>query len=350
MADLHAGNVTQVRAQRAARELLRALRGRRTKPAFSRHLGYKSNVAQRWESGVSWPTATSFFDICQRLRIDTRAAVSRYLRRDPPWLGQLGLRSAAGVASFLSDLRGRTPIGALATASGYNRFSISRWLKGSAVPRLPELLCMIEVCTRRLADFIAELVDPEQMPSLAPEWRALTLAREGMFSRPGSHAVLRALDLAAPRGAGRQIAQLSRKTGLPVEQVAEELEFLVTTSQVLKTRAGYRAHGQAVVDTGGQAERALELKLAWTQFAVDRLRARAPGHVGYSLFSVSRANMVKIRHLQLEYVRALSALIASPEPSECVGLYCAQLLDLAVPEDNVFAGHELPVPAKVRAP
>jgi hypothetical protein len=102
------------------------------------------------------------------------------------------------------------------------------------------------------------------------------------------------------------------------------------------------------VDTGGQAERALELKLTWTQFAVDRLRARAPGHVGYSLFSVSRANMVKIRHLQLEYVRAMSALIASPEPSECVGLYCAQLLDLALPEDNVFAGHELPVPVKVR--
>ncbi|MET0409814.1 MAG: hypothetical protein ABW217_00895, partial [Polyangiaceae bacterium] len=334
---------------RAARELLRALRGRRTKPAFSRHLGYKSNVAQRWESGVSWPTATSFFDICQRLRIDLRAAVSRYLRRDPSWLSQPGLRSAEGVASFLSDLRGRTPINVLASASGYNRYSISRWLKSSAVPRLPELLCLIEVCTRRLVDFVAELVDPEQMPSLASEWRALRLAREGMFSRPGSHAVLRALDLAAPRGAGRQVAQLSRKTGLPVEQVEQELEFLVSTSQVVKTRSGYRAHGHAVVDTGGQAERALELKLTWSEFAIARLRARAPGHIGYSLFSVSRANMVKIRHLQLEYVRALSAIIASPEPSECVGLYCAQLLDLALPEDNVFAGHELPVAAKVRA-
>jgi hypothetical protein len=344
-----AENLIQERALRASRQLLRALRGRRTKPAFSRHLGYKSNVAQRWESGVSWPTATSFFDVCQRLRIDTRVAISRYLRRDPPWLAQLGLGSAAGVAAFLSDLRGRTPIGVLASASGYNRFSISRWLKGSAVPRLPELLCLIEVCTRRLVDFVAELVDPEQLPSLASEWRALTLAREGMFNRPGSHAVLRALDLPAPRGAGRQVAELARKTGLSVDQVTEELEFLVSTSQVQKTRAGYRAEGQAVVDTGGQAERALQLKLSWTEFAVERLRGGAPGHVGYSLFSVSRANMVKIRHLQLEYVRALSAIIASPEPSECVGLYCAQLLDLAVAEDNVFAGHELPALAKARA-
>jgi uncharacterized protein DUF4423 len=349
MTQVQAENAIQKRALRASRELLRALRGKRTKPAFSRHLGYKSNVAQRWESGVSWPTATRFFDICQRLRIDTRAAVSRYLRRDPPWLAQHGLGSAAGVAAFLTDLRGRTPIGVLASASGYNRFSISRWLKGSAVPRLPELLCLIDVCTRRLVDFVAELVDPEAVPSLASEWRALSLAREGMFSRPGSHLVLRALDLPTPRGVARQVAELSRKTGLPVAQVEQELEFLVSTSQVEKTRAGYRAHEQAVVDTGGQAERTLELKLGWTEFAVERLRARAPGHVGYSLFSVSRANMVKIRHLQLEYVRALSAIIASPEPSECVGLYCAQLLDLALPEDNVFAGHELPAPAKVRA-
>jgi hypothetical protein len=58
--------------------------------------------------------------------------------------------------------------------------------------------------------------------------------------------------------------------------------------------------------------------------------------------------MVRIRHLQLEYVRAMSAIIASPEPSECVGLYCAQLLDLALPVHNVFTGHELPVPTKAK--
>lgn len=341
-------NAPQHRAERVARELLRALRGRRTKPAFSRHLGYRSNVAQRWESGISWPTATSFFDICQRLRIDSRAAVSRYLRRDPAWLTEPGLRSPTGVAELLSDLRGRTPIASLVGATGYNRFSISRWLKGSAVPRLPELLCLVEACTRRLADFVAEFVDPSQLPSLAREWLALTLAREGIFNRPRSHAVLRALELPLPRGLARQSAEIAQRTGFTPDQVTEELEFLVSTVQVHKTRSGYRALEQAVVDTGGQAERALELKLTFSQLAIDRLRARAPGHLGYSLFSVSRANMVRLRHLQLEYVRAMSAIIASPEPSECVGLYCAQLLDLALPESNVFAGHELPVPTKAK--
>lgn len=35
--------------------------------------------------------------------------------------------------------------------------------------------------------------------------------------------------------------------------------------------------------------------------------------------------------LQLQFVRAMQELIASSEPSECVGLYCAQLLDLGEP-------------------
>lgn len=76
------------------------------------------------------------------------------------------------------------------------------------------------------------------------------------------------------------------------------------------------------------------------------------GATGYNRFSVSRwlkgSAVPRLPELLclVEDVRAMSAIIASPEPSECVGLYCAQLLDLALPEHNVFAGHELPVPTK----
>jgi transcriptional regulator with XRE-family HTH domain len=335
----------QERAARVARELLCALRGRRSKPAFSRRLGYASNIAQRWEAAVSWPAAPRFFAVCERVGLDVRAAMSRFLRRDPAFLREPGLTLPGGVAALLADLRGKTPIRELAERSGYNRFSISRWLKGAASPRLPELLCLVEACTRRLPDFVAELVDPERLPSLAEEWRALQRAREGVYTRPLSHAVLRALELPAPASAAAQVALVARRTGLSVEQVASELEFLHAAGQIGKTRRGFRHLGKNVVDTGGQAQRALELKLTWSRLALERLAAGAPGHVGYSLFSVSRADLRRIRQLQLEYVRALSAIVANSHRSECVGLYAAQLLDLADAEDNVFAGHELPAPA-----
>src|SRR5687767_6269673 len=72
---------------RVASELLRALRGnKRSRPGFSRHLGYKSNIAQRWETGLAWPTAETFFQSCARLRVDVKAALAQFLRRNPPWL------------------------------------------------------------------------------------------------------------------------------------------------------------------------------------------------------------------------------------------------------------------------
>jgi hypothetical protein len=77
--------------------------------------------------------------------------------------------------------------------------------------------------------------------------------------------------------------------------------------------------------------------LAWTEQAVARLKAGAPGAYGFSLFAISRENLLRLRSLHIEYVRAMQALIAQPQVNECVGLYCAQLLDLDCTSDNVFA-------------
>jgi DNA-binding phage protein len=336
------------RYERIAVELVRALRGRRSRPAFSRVLGYRSNVVQRWELRVSWPTASSFFEVCERLRIDTRAAVSRFLRREPSWLAQRGVCHPAGVAALLTDLKGRTPVGVIAERSGYNRFSVSRWLKGTAQPRLPEFLAVLDACSRRVPDFVAELVDPAQLPTLADEWRRLTLAREGVHSQPWSHAVLRALELPWSGGRRQQVAFLAQKTGLSVAAVEAELNFLVTTDQAALTRQGYHPRPAANVDTGGQAARGLTLKLSWARHALDRLGKGGPGHLGYSLFSVSHKDLKRIWQLQLDYVRAVSSIIAASEPGECVGLYTAALLDLDAGPDNVFTAHEVP-PAAVSA-
>src|SRR5688572_17814982 len=92
---------------RVASEWLRALRGnKRSRPGFSRYLGYKSNIAQRWETGLAWPTAEGFFAICARLRIDVKAALARFLRGSPPWLA--GASFAQLPAALLAELRGKT--------------------------------------------------------------------------------------------------------------------------------------------------------------------------------------------------------------------------------------------------
>jgi hypothetical protein len=75
--------------------------------------------------------------------------------------------------------------------------------------------------------------------------------------------------------------------------------------------------------------RAQELKVAWTKTAFERLVADAPGHFGWSVFAVSKTDLARLTSLHLQYVRAMREVIASSTPSECVGLYAAQLLDLS---------------------
>src|SRR6188768_2615717 len=52
--------------EKLAKELIVALRGQRSQTAFSKRLGYRSNVAGAWEAGRAWPTGARFFQILER--------------------------------------------------------------------------------------------------------------------------------------------------------------------------------------------------------------------------------------------------------------------------------------------
>lgn len=55
-----------------ASDFLRALRGKRSQLAFSRRLGYRSNVVARWENHRCWPTAAGTLYAASRTGIDVR--------------------------------------------------------------------------------------------------------------------------------------------------------------------------------------------------------------------------------------------------------------------------------------
>jgi DNA-binding MarR family transcriptional regulator len=235
--------------------------------------------------------------------------------------------SAAAVAAFLRELRGKTPLSVLAERSGYSRFRVGRWLAGRARPRLPEFLCLVEAASRRVLDLLAGIVDPARLPSVAARWRALRVARELAYESPWSHAVLRALELEGYRR-DPSPSLIAERLGIAVPDVERGLVELTRSGQVRRERGRVRVRRVQAVDTGGDPERARKLKATWTRTAIERLEAGAPGSFGYSVFAISRGDLRRLRELHLEYVRAMRTLIAGSERSECVGLYCAQLLDL----------------------
>lgn len=312
-------------------ELIRALRGRRSQAGFSRYLGYKSNSVNRWESQHAFPSAARFVGIVHKLQRDRPPLIQRFLPRVPESLISADPTSTAGVAAFLRELRGKTPILSIARETGLNRYSVSRWLNGLAEPRLPEFLQLIEAISHRLLDYVACCTDPAQVGSVAANWKRLQLAREAAYSMPWSHAVLRALELES--GAQHSRAWLAKRLGLSLGEVADALSLLERTGQIKKVRGRWRVRQVLSVNTGQDPERAHALKIFWTEASLQRMRRAAPGNYGYSLFSISGSDMRRLRDLHLQYVRAMQSLIASSRPGECVGLYCAQLLDLATSEN-----------------
>ena len=321
-----------------AAELVRALRGKRSQVAFSRRLGYTSSVAHRWEAGRAWPWASALLEGCERIGIDLDAALTRFFQRRPGWLDQHALASRAGIAAFLRQLRGKTPISRLAEASGINRYSLARWLAGSAEPRLPDFLRVIEAASRRVVDFLACLVDPARLPAVAERWQRLEQLRHAAYEYPLSHAVLRALELAPELSRANTSAWLEQTLGMRREEVTEALHVLERTGQVRRVSGAWRPERTApVVNTSADPERARAACLAWTRLALERLEARAPGHYGYSVFAIGKADLRKLRDLHVEYLRAMLDLIAGSRHSECVAVYASQLLDLSAGPSNALS-------------
>lgn len=315
-----------------AAELILSLRGRQSQAAFSRRLGYKSNIVSRWEARKAFPTAGRFLEIVARVQPYESLWLRRFFGRVPPALARLNPASSEAAAAFLRELRGKVAILSVARASGFNRYSVSRWFEGHAEPRLPQFLQLIEVMSRRLLDFLAACSDPAKMSSVAAAWRRLELTREVAYSVPWSHGVLRALELKYD-GMQHQKAWLAERLGLSVQEVSKALSALEQTGQIKKVRGKWRLKHVVSVNTSQNPERAHALKIAWTQTALERMRAGAPGNYGYSLFAISKQDLRRLRELHLEYVRAMQNVIAASEPGECVALYCAELLDLAASQN-----------------
>lgn len=327
-----------VNAERVSAELVRALRGKRSCAALSRRLGYRSNIVRRWEAEECWPTASTFFESCVKLKPSTRNLFPKFFQRTPDWFNSRAPFAPSGIAAFLQQLRGKTPIGTLAARTQTNRYTLGRWLSSKAQPSLPEFLRLVEATSRRGLDLIALIVDPRDLPSLEKPWNQLQAAREIAYNEPWSHAVLRALEIADYGENDSGI--LARQLGISNALATRGLEALAQSGQIRLEKGRWKLDRVFAVDTSRDPGRANALKSAWTEVALERLRRGGPGNFGYSLFAVSRADLRRLRELHLEYIRAMQSLIASSAPAECVGLYCAQLLDLNAVESALSVSPE----------
>jgi DNA-binding transcriptional ArsR family regulator len=318
-----------------ASELLKLLRGRRSQSSFSRWLGYSSNVQYLWESGRAFPRAARFFEIAERTGHPGAGALRQLYPRLPPALARASLASPGGVAAFLADLKGERSVLQLSRATGQSRFTLARWLKGDAEPRLPDFLCLVDGMSLRLLYFLSGLVDPAQLPSAAAGWRRLEAARRTAYDSPWSHAVLRALELDAYRRLPRhEPGWLARRVGLTPAQEEQSLKLLRDAGQIRRRHGRFEVVEAGLVDTRLNPEAAQRLREFWAREAVERVKAQPTAAFAYNLFTVSLADLERIRALHRSYFRELRAIVAQSEPAEAVALVTMSLVELGAAEPS----------------
>jgi transcriptional regulator with XRE-family HTH domain len=313
-----------------AAELLRALRGNRSQRAFAQRLGYQSNTVYSWESKRASPTAARALWAAERAGVDVSSALLTLYRKPPGWMGQTDATTPQGIAQFLRDLQGSASYKELAERSGKNRFQIARWLKGQAEPRLPVFLHLVECMSLRLLDFVAALVDPAQLPSIAEQWRELDGARQATYREPWSQAVLRVLETQAyAELTTHDDQQLAAWLGIDEQRVRESLEVLLRSGQAVEQAGKFvPATDSPTIDTRRDPEAAQALREFWSEVALGRLRDGQGQLFSYNLFGVSEADLQKIRELQKAHYQQIRAIVAASEPVERVALLTMQLSPL----------------------
>lgn len=335
---------------------MRALRGDRSQEAFGRRLRCGANTIYTWECGRNYPTAARMLAAAKRSGVDVEAALVRFYGRRPAWLGAKGKKgardpcTAESVRLLLDDLRGSTTALELAERVGRSRHAVGRWIKGEAEPRLPDFLRLLEATSLRLLDFIACLVDPSALPSIASAYHNLEATRRAAYDAPWSQAFLRGLELADYRALPtHRPGWLAKRLQLSPQLEYECLALLERAGQIRRDAAGrYEPTQVTTVDTRRDPAAAQRLRVFWRETGNERLRS-APADTslsGYNLFGISRADLARLFDLQRAYFREMRAIVAASEPAEEIVLANMHLVQLTLPPHLMPAS----IPAHAEAP
>lgn len=293
----------------AARELIRAIRGKRSQVAFSRRLGYRGNVAAKWEGGHRFPTFSETLRAASRCGIDVPAALARFHaasaeRYDPEDLGP-----------WLMALRGRSNQASLARRSGLSRQQIGRMLSGRSRGRLPEVMALLDAMTGRLPDLVGALVPIEEVASLAREAAVRTTLARLAVSHPWSPAAQAWLDTRGKVPVATAAADLSGAIGIPEPAAEDLLDVLVAAGAALRVRGSYRPAPPTTVEVQATPEDFQAIRAHWATVGAERIQRGEPGDLfSFNIFAIGREDLQRVREAQRRFYREVRAIVADSPP------------------------------------
>jgi len=317
----------------AARELIRAIRGKRSQVALSRRLGYRGNPLTDWEAGRSFPSALEVLEAARLAKLPVQRAFERFHPAPAPAL-ELG---STGLGAWLNAVRGSTTLSVLAERVGSSRYTVRRWFSDGTLVKLPAFLQVLDAMTDRVPDWVAELVDIEQVPSLRERFARAALAKQLAFELPWSEAILRVLETTAfQRHPTPSVELIATWLGTPVATVRTTLEQMAAAGVIRQAGDSYAVVGTLSVDTRVKPDGLRRLRRHWLDALSERSHSSHPEDwSAYNVMSVSTADLVLIKERLQALYRELQTRVAASEPPEEVALVMLQLVRWMPPPNDV---------------
>jgi transcriptional regulator with XRE-family HTH domain len=320
-----------------AREVIRAIRGKRSQVALARRLGYRGNPLTDWERGVRHPTAKEVLRVASVCRLPVKEAFVALVPLEPPRL-LVSAKDAPTkgwvVHPWLNALRGNVSHTELAGRLGVSRYAVSRWCSGDTDLRFDEFLAFINVLTGRLYDWVASLVPIERVPSLLAQYEQGTAARTVALEHPWTEAILRVLETESyQRAPAVAHATLAATLGVSESTLQQALDGLMRASVIVRREEPVRGHpyyevrGQLSVDTRTNPGAVRRLQRHWLDVARDRAEQGEEDWFAYNVFSCSEADFERVRDGLKRAFRESRSIIASSEPNETAGMVLMQLVN-----------------------
>lgn len=312
------------RVETTASEFLRALRGPRSQLQLARRLRYIGNPITEWERGRRFPTVHEALEVARVSGVDVAAAFVRFAPSMP--LRRQG--DGFAIADWLAAARGGTSIHDVAQRAQRSRYSVSRWLRGKATPRLPDFLRLIDAVTGRAPEWVAEFVPIERVPSMLERHSKTQAARSLAFDAPWTEALQRLLETTEYRALPRHDdVWLAERLDLVTENVRAGIAHLTAAGLVRRRGRRYIAESPATVDTQAPRAALASLKQHWSRVAAERVpTARNEDLFAYNVVSVSRADLQRIKQLLRASFREIRTIVASSAPEEVAALVNLQLV------------------------
>jgi len=318
-----------------SRDLMRALRGERSQPAFSRGLGFRSNAAYLWEHGRRYPEVSAFLKAALARDAALGPTLARFFEQPLETFQGRRALSIRNVTRLMVQLLGSGSKRDVAAQLGVDRTTLGRWCAGKTEPRLPQFLSLVQLGTQRLIEFISLFVDLAQLPSTREVYTYFLRQRRLAYELPRSHVVLRALELDAYLSRpGHDVALLAREVGASEAEVERCLAELEAAGQVARDGSHYRSVQILTIDTREDPEQNARLKAFWAREALERFESRhssAETLFSFNLFAISDEGFAQIRKLHLAYYDQARAIIEQSPRADRVVLMNLQLMPLRAP-------------------